>query len=598
MAKQPPPLDEKKLKISTERIERAWENLRKHVLMGPLVTRARLKVIDYQPQVPAMFSIVSSSGEVFANPFNYPRTVDEWTFALAHSLLHLAFGHFRQIKRGILWNIACDCVINEFLNRMRIGTQPEGLLRLPGGMPNDEDKLFTMWTQNKMPPKGETTNGSAADMLAGAPSKANWADIFARAIRRAAKLSLSAAAGDDTELGQAQQARSWFVKNYPLLGSVLQHFRLVEDAKLCERLGIRIAAVNPGRRQMILNPGWAMEDGEYRYVMAHMALHAGLQHVYRRKWRDPFIWNAACDYCINAWLADLPYLKRMCKPPNEGLLLSVEHRNKSPELIYDDLARNEKATRKLITFAGEGVSDCHGGDAAAGDDEAAPQKDRLLLDALLRGHQIHTESGKDRLPYTLIDEMRALEHPPLPWDVQLGRWFDENIPPIERIRTYAQPSRRQSATPEIARPRYVWPDEETAQRGTFGLIIAETVQLPKPMLGLVMGAISAYVLGRNIPSVRLIRSGAEVTDIGMVSAEELTQHAVKAIQTSQKTSIIQPAIELLAQARDFPEDAPILIVTAMPCDRVKTHRTHAYVVPEGGRLQFESRAPLIEVSGD
>ena len=29
-----------------------------------------------------------------------------------------------------------------------------------------------------------------------------------------------------------------------------------------------------------------------------------------------------------------------------------------------------------------------------------------------------------------------------------GRWFDENIPPIERIRTYAQPSRRQSATPE------------------------------------------------------------------------------------------------------------------------------------------------------
>ena len=29
------------------------------------------------------------------------------------------------------------------------------------------------------------------------------------------------AAGDDAELGQAQQARAWFVKNYPLLGAVL-----------------------------------------------------------------------------------------------------------------------------------------------------------------------------------------------------------------------------------------------------------------------------------------------------------------------------------------------------------------------------------------
>ncbi|HYF51825.1 MAG TPA: hypothetical protein VEJ63_20580, partial [Planctomycetota bacterium] len=68
MAKQPRPLDEKDLKISTGRIEKAWEDLRKHTLMGPLVHRARLKILEYQPQVPSMFTTVAFSGEVFANP--------------------------------------------------------------------------------------------------------------------------------------------------------------------------------------------------------------------------------------------------------------------------------------------------------------------------------------------------------------------------------------------------------------------------------------------------------------------------------------------------------------------------------------------------
>ena len=123
--KTPPPLDEKDLKISTQRIERAWEDLRKHPLIGPLVTRAKLRIIDYQPQIPAMFSTVSSAGDIYANPFNYPRTIGEWTFVLAHGLLHLAFGHVRNARRGIAWNIACDCVVNEFMARMRIGVAAE-----------------------------------------------------------------------------------------------------------------------------------------------------------------------------------------------------------------------------------------------------------------------------------------------------------------------------------------------------------------------------------------------------------------------------------------------------------------------------------------
>src|SRR5579862_1137794 len=586
-ARKPRTLDEKDLRKSTERIERAWEDLRKHILIGPLVTRAKLFVINYEPQVPDMFVTVGGDGKIFANPYNYPRTVHDWTFVLAHALLHLAFGHTKNAQRGIVWNIACDCVVNEFLARMKIGTPPEGLLRLPAGMPNNEEKLFQMWTQDGSPLKGETTNGTAMDMAAGA-SKANWADIFARAIRSAARKSLSAAGGD--ELTQAQQARAWFVKNYPLLGAVMQLFTLDEDARFCERVGVRVAAVAPAQRKIIINPGWALNDFELRHVLAHMALHAAFQHPQRRKRRDPFIWNAACDYCVNEWLEKMPPVARASKPPGEGHLRSVLFDGLSPEAIYERLIQNPKAAHKLVTLAGQDVCDMLSpGTLPSRETSAHTRIDRLLLDALLRGYQVHTESGKGTLPPALLDELRALEHPPLPWDVLLGRWFDEHIPPIERVRTYGRPSRRQSSTPDIARPRYVWPDDETLLKGSFGLIVDASGALDKPYAALALGAISTYALSRNIPSVRVVLSGAELIDNGPISSDDLPERFRISVRSS---TIIQPAVELLENARDFPHDAPILLLTAVPCDKIKTTRTHAYLIPEDGRLTYHSDAPV------
>ncbi|MCY3018981.1 MAG: hypothetical protein NTW87_08135 [Planctomycetota bacterium] len=362
---------------------------------------------------------------------------------------------------------------------------------------------------------------------------------------------------------------------------------------------MRVAAVNPRRRELIINPGWALNDAEYRYVMAHMALHAALQHGPRRKQRDPFLWNAACDYCVNAWLAHMTHLQRHCRPPSEGLLLAAQYDKQGPESIYAALQCNEKAARKLVTFAGEGIPDIVGLETAASTPPphaARWQIDRPLVDALLRGYQLHTEAGKGALPHTLIDEIRALEQPPLPWDVQLARWFDEHVPPVERVRTYARPSRRQSATPDIARPRYVNPDDETAQRGTFGLIADGSAALDNATRTLALGAISAYALSRNIPLIRLVTSGAELSDKSMVRAEDLPAQGGQAPPTSRRAAVLQPAVELLEGARDFPENAPVLFLTGTPCDRVKTARDHCFVIPEGGRLPFKTDAPVIGVA--
>jgi predicted metal-dependent peptidase len=586
-----PLADDKDLKRSIDRIERAWEDLRKHVLIGPLVQRARLKIIDYEPQVAAMFVTVSASGEVYANPYNYPRTPGEWQFVLAHALMHLAFGHPRRAERGMAWNIACDCVVNEFLMRMKIGTMPEKLLRLPPGMPNNEEKLFGAFRERGGAPKGETTNGAALDMTAGA-SKANWADIFARAVRAAARKCLSSAGSEPST--PAQVARAWFIRNFPLLGSVLQLLKIVENAKLCERLGIRVAAVAPLKKEILVNPGWALEDPELRYVLAHMALHAGLQHVHRRGGRDPFLWNAACDYCVNSWLARTPALTRMCKAPTEGMLLSTDYTDLPPEEIYERLLTQEKTARKLVTFASQGASDVL---YAPDTDEPAPLDpvERLLGEALVRGYQLHAESGKGTLPYTLIDEIRALETPPDPWDVLLGRWFDEHIPPLERIRTYGRPSRRQSATPGIARPRYIWPDMETAVKATFGLIIDASGGLKASIAQRALGTIMSYALARNLPAVRVVLCGAEANDLGLVPTDELIQRFAVSERSS---AVLGPAAALLEESRDFPFDSPLLFLTGLPCDRIKTQRAHAFVVPERGRLTFQTDAPVFHVPVD
>ena len=425
------------------------------------------------------------------------------------------------------------------------------------------------------------------DMAAVGAAKANWADIFARAVRRAAKESLAAAAGNTAETGPAAQARTWFVKNFPLLGAIAQHFKIVEDARICERMGVRIAALNPRRRELILNPGWALEDKELRYCIAHMALHAGLMHASRRGGRDSFVWCVACDYCINEWLSEMGMLRSTTTPPKEGLLLSPLYFGKSPEEIYEELILNPRLTRKLVTFAGESVSDLLGLDAEG---PAVTTADRFFLDAMLRGYQIHAEAGRGALPHRLIDELKALEQPPLAWDVLLARWFDQHVPPVERIRTYGRPSRRQSATPEIARPRYIWPDEEVVQRGMFGLIVDASGALPQERLSEVLGAIGAYALSRNISRVRIVFSGSEVRDLGPVAADDIAGQRVSLPRTSPQ---VAPGVAAADGARDFPSDAPLLIVSGMPPDRVSTNRVHAWLVPQNSRLPFHTDADVI-----
>jgi hypothetical protein len=55
-------------------------------------------------------------------------------------------------------------------------------------------------------------------------------------------------------------------------------------------------------------------------------------------------------------------------------------------------------------------------------------------------------------------------------------------------------------------------------------------------------------------------------------------------------TVLQPGIDKLLRADDFPADGPVLVVTDTWCeDRLSIPREHAYLIPFGRRLPFPPR---------
>src|SRR5690606_31005074 len=60
-------------------------------------------------------------------------------------------------------------------------------------------------------------------------------------------------------------------------------------------------------------------------------------------------------------------------------------------------------------------------------------------------------------------------------------------------------------------------------------------------------------------------------------------------------TVLQPGIDLLHRADDFPRTAPLLVITDGRCDTLRVRREHAYLLPRGGRLPFRAAGPVFEV---
>ena len=582
---------------ATEAFERGFKKAATHPIFGPLVRNLWVVRAANNRCPPNGWAVLTGDGQLHVHPTRRGDP-DEWAHAIAHCALHLGFGHFTRQAHPVAWQVACDCVVFRFLRDLKFGRVPEEMLIDVEGLPRTEERLYAALLTEGIPKAlhGSGAGGLACpDMLDVEKLDAKRADearrLFAAGLTQAVSEAVGIAAGRIEALGTGKQsvvarAREWFVSSYPLLGALAASFTLVEDLDVCHRLQIQIAAVDAEAREIYFNPQERMDEATARFVMAHELLHVGLQHQARRMGRDPQLWNVACDFVINGWLVEMG----LGAMPSFGGLHDASLKGLSAEAVYDRIVTDLRRYRKLATFRGVGLGDLlEGGRGPHGD---AGSLDDFYRRALSQGLTYHQESGRGLLPAGLVEEIRALDHPPLPWDVELAKWFDERFSPLERRRTYARLSRRQSSTPDIPRPSWVQAVDSQDAR-TYGVVLDTSGSMDRKLLAKALGAIASYSLARDVQRARVVFCDAVAYDAGYLSPDDI---AGRVQVRGRGGTRLQPAIDLLETAEDFPKDGPILVITDGQCDRLILEREHGFLMPGGSHLPFVPHGKVFRIS--
>ena len=589
---------------ATENFRSAFATLQKHPMFAPLLQHV-VVIREERNLCPEKgWAVVTTNGYLHIHPKRRAEPA-EWVYVLAHCLLHLGFEHLRERPRFREWNAACDCFIARFLADLKLGRPPEELRGPVEFSARSEDRLYEFFCHHGIPEnlRGLGTAGPNQPDMILAPvnlnpwvSPVNWRECFAAGLVQAVTCAVNVAGGAsnfetwaEEKITPARRARRWFISSYPLLGALAASFDIVEDPLICARLQISVAAVDAEAKEIFFNPAAGLDEYEARFVMAHELLHVGLRHDARRLGRDPYLWNVACDYVINGWLIEMG----LGELPKVGALYDPDFKGWSAEAVYDLIVTDLRRFRKLATLRGIGLCDM----LERGEPDWWKLGDGLSLDEFYRrclsqGLVYHEEGGRGFLPAGLIEEIRALSQPPLPWDVLLAQWFDSHFSPLEKRRSYARVSRRQSATPDIPRPRWV-PALGAEDGRTFGVVLDTSGSMDRSLLAKALGAIASFSLSRDVPLARVVFCDAVAYDQGYLPPEAIADRVkVK----GRGGTVLQPGIDLLERAEDFPPHGPLLIITDGLCDRLRIRHPHAFLMPPGRSLPFVPKGPVFRLT--
>jgi predicted metal-dependent peptidase len=580
--------------------DEALAQLRQHYLLGSVAKEVAVgaRWCDAADWRPGSLCRIESDATIVVNA-DAELSTAQWLAALAVATLVLALGAPRRlVVPSPLADLAAQLAALHWWRTLKVGVLPEHMELAPEMLQWGRLPLVEIVARLKSEPEHAlhdgrwTLNRSLEQPLLanGAVLSRDLEQVFAQAMVDNAKRALQAQhevshaprAGVSPN-SAAARAKRWLIAHYPLLGGLLTQFDLVEDVQVCRNMDIRVAAIHVGSGEIYINPARGLDLEQCKFVVAHEVLHAGLCHSSRRNGRDPYLWNVACDFVINDWLVTM----NVGIAP-DGLLFDEDLRGGSADDIYLRLAADLRVRRRLCTLRGDDVDLL---------DERAERgftdREEFCRRALAQGLDHHQCSGRGVLPAGLVEAIRTLAQPPIPWQAALAEWMRERFALVERQRTYARPSRRQSTTPDTPRPRFVAPDDERTTR-TFGVIVDTSASMDRIELGKAIGAIVSYSQAQDVREVRLVYCDAQPHDEGFVAIDAL---ASRVSVRGRGGTVLQPAVDLLQTRRDFPKDAPILLITDGFCEAdLRVAREHAFLLSSGGRLPFVTRKPVFRMA--
>jgi predicted metal-dependent peptidase len=130
------------------------------------------------------------------------------------------------------------------------------------------------------------------------------------------------------------------------------------------------------------------------------------------------------------------------------------------------------------------------------------------------------------------------------------------------------------------------------RRSTFGVVLDTSGSMDARLLGKALGAIASYSAARDVPAARVVFCDAVAYDAGYVPVEDI---AGRVAVRGRGGTRLQPGVDLLERADDFPADGPLLVITDGYCDVLRIRREHAFLVPAGRALPFRPRGPVFRV---
>jgi predicted metal-dependent peptidase len=123
----------------------------------------------------------------------------------------------------------------------------------------------------------------------------------------------------------------------------------------------------------------------------------------------------------------------------------------------------------------------------------------------------------------------------------------------------------------------------------FGVVLDTSGSMERTLLGKALGAIASYSMARDVVAARVVFCDARAHDAGYLTPQDI---AGRVQVRGRGGTVLQPGIDLIEHAHDFPEDGPVLIITDGRCDKFCVHRKHAVLMPRGAHLPFVTRSEV------